>query len=44
MEIVYKSSAEKLLPIVEQAWILSQRYDAVIANPPYMGGGGMNAI
>lgn len=32
-----KGSAEKLLPIVEQAWILSQRYDAVIANPPYMG-------
>lgn len=38
-----KGSAEKILPIVEQAWILSQRYDAVIANPPYMGGGGMNA-
>lgn len=38
-----KGSAEKLLPIVEQAWLLSQRYDAVIANPPYMGGGGMNA-
>lgn len=37
-----KGSAEKLLPIVEQAWILSQRYDAVIANPPYMGTGGMN--
>lgn len=32
-----KSSAKNLLPIVEQAWILSQRYDAVIANPPYMG-------
>ena len=32
-----KSSAEKLLPIIEQAWILSQRYNAVIANPPYMG-------
>ncbi|MEQ1106433.1 BREX-1 system adenine-specific DNA-methyltransferase PglX [Acinetobacter seifertii] len=38
-----KASAEKFLPIVEQAWIVSQRYDAVIANPPYMGGGGMNA-
>ena len=37
-----KGSAEKFLPIVEQAWILSLRYDAVIANPPYMGGGGMN--
>lgn len=39
-----KGSAEKLLPIVEQAWILSQRYDAVIANPPYMGGKGLNPL
>ena len=31
-----KGSAEKLLPIVEQAWILSQRYDAVVANPPFL--------
>ncbi|MBE9401904.1 BREX-1 system adenine-specific DNA-methyltransferase PglX [Acinetobacter albensis] len=39
-----KGSAEKLLPIVEQAWFLSQRYDAVIANPPYMGGKGLNLL
>ncbi|MDP2286876.1 MAG: Eco57I restriction-modification methylase domain-containing protein, partial [Pseudohongiella sp.] len=28
---------------VHQAWMLAQRYDAVIANPPYMGSKGMNA-
>ena len=34
-------SGEK--PLVQQAWILAQRYDAVVANPPYMGSKGMNA-
>ena len=38
-----KPAAELLLPIVHQAWTLSQRYDSVIANPPYMGSGKMNA-
>jgi type II restriction/modification system DNA methylase subunit YeeA len=38
-----KPSAETLLPYVRQAWVLAQRYDSVIANPPYMGGKGMNA-
>ncbi|HEY8034492.1 MAG TPA: BREX-1 system adenine-specific DNA-methyltransferase PglX [Methylobacter sp.] len=32
-----KPAAKVLLPFVQQAWLLSQRYDAVIANPPYMG-------
>lgn len=32
-----KGSAEKLLPIVEQAWMLSQRYEIAVANPPYLG-------
>ncbi len=32
-----KGSAEKLLPILEQAWILSQRYEIAVANPPYLG-------
>jgi len=31
-----------LVPIVQQAWILAQRYEAVVANPPYMGSKGMN--
>lgn len=37
-----KSAAGTLLPYVRQAWVLAQRYDAVIANPPYMGSKGMN--
>jgi len=35
--------ADILLPFVNQAQILSAKYDAVIANPPYMGNKGMNA-
>ena len=34
-----KPAAKQLIDIVHQALILSIRYDAVIANPPYMGGG-----
>ncbi|KRN88807.1 BREX-1 system adenine-specific DNA-methyltransferase PglX [Ligilactobacillus ceti] len=33
---------ESLLPLVKQAEILSQKYDVVVTNPPYMGGSGMN--
>lgn len=36
------ADAGVLIPFIKQAWMLSQRYDAVIANPPYMGGKGMN--
>jgi hypothetical protein len=38
-----KNVAIELLPIFEQAILLTQQYDAVIANPPYMGSKGMNA-
>ncbi|UNH40847.1 BREX-1 system adenine-specific DNA-methyltransferase PglX (plasmid) [Moellerella wisconsensis] len=38
-----KSAAKQLIEFVHQALVLSIRYDAVIANPPYMGGKGMNA-
>jgi hypothetical protein len=38
-----KHAAVELLLIVNQAIVLVQQYDAVIANPPYMGGKGMNA-
>ncbi len=38
-----KQTAAILLPIVQQAIVLAQQYDAVIANPPYMGSKGMNA-
>ncbi|MEK6199125.1 MAG: BREX-1 system adenine-specific DNA-methyltransferase PglX [Psychrobacter sp.] len=33
-----RPAAKQLIDIVHQALILSIRYDAVIANPPYMGG------
>lgn len=36
-----KAAAKAFIPYVQQAWILAQRYDAVVANPPYMGNGGM---
>ena len=42
-DIFAQQSAQELLPLVQQAKILAKKYDAVIANPPYMGGKGMNA-
>lgn len=35
-------ACEKILPLVNQAQALSQKYDVVCTNPPYMGGSGMN--
>ncbi|WP_137241124.1 BREX-1 system adenine-specific DNA-methyltransferase PglX [Pantoea agglomerans] len=40
-DIPQKEAAVELIPYIQQAWILAQRYDAVVANPPYMGGKGM---
>lgn len=42
-DTMQQPAARALLPLVRQAIILAQRYDAVIANPPYMGSKGMNA-
>ena len=36
-------AATALVRYVQQAWLLAQQYDAVVANPPYMGGKGMNS-
>lgn len=36
-DTLQKASAKKLLPLLTQAILLSKQYDAVIANPPYMG-------
>jgi len=33
---------EALLPLVRQAEVLSQKYEVVVTNPPYMGSSGMN--
>lgn len=35
--------AEKFFAIAEQALLLSRQYDAVVANPPYMGSKGQNS-
>lgn len=42
-DAMQRSAASTLVPFIKQAWILALRYDAVIANPPYMGSKGMNA-
>lgn len=41
-DIFAQQSAQELLPLLQQAKLLAKQYDAVIANPPYMGGKGMN--
>lgn len=43
-EVQYQSmTAELLYPLVKQSQIMSQKYDAVVTNPPYMGASGMGA-
>ena len=37
-DLMTQPAAKVLLPLIEQAWMLSRQYDAVVANPPYMGG------
>ncbi|WP_407480852.1 BREX-1 system adenine-specific DNA-methyltransferase PglX [Acinetobacter baumannii] len=36
-DIFAQQSAQELLPLVQQTKLLAKQYDAVIANPPYMG-------
>ncbi|SEO08147.1 BREX-1 system adenine-specific DNA-methyltransferase PglX [Vreelandella aquamarina] len=43
-DMMQKAAAQRLVPVVQQAWVLAQRYNAVVANPPYMGSGGMNTV
>ena len=35
---------KRIASMVQQAELLAAQYDAVVANPPYMGGGGMNSL
>jgi hypothetical protein len=43
-DLYAKAAAQDLLPLVEQAQVLRMHFDAVVANPPYMGGKGMNPV
>jgi hypothetical protein len=36
------AAAEDLLVLLQQSQVLAMQFDAVVANPPYMGGKGMN--
>lgn len=41
-DLYAKASAQDVLPVALQALVLGMQFDAVVANPPYMGGKGMN--
>jgi len=43
-DVFAKTAAQDLVPLVQQAKILAMKFDAVVANPPYMGGKGMNGV
>lgn len=43
MVMWYDAAKDAVAQLIEQAVMLSQKYDAVVTNPPYMGGSGMNA-
>ena len=43
-DIFAQQSAQDLLPLVQQAKLLGKQYDAVIANPPYMGNKYLNSL
>jgi type II restriction/modification system DNA methylase subunit YeeA len=42
-DVFAQAAAQDLLPLVRQALLLAMKFDAVVANPPYMGSKGMNA-
>ncbi|MDO9558599.1 MAG: BREX-1 system adenine-specific DNA-methyltransferase PglX [Syntrophales bacterium] len=41
-DLLLNETHRKVLCAIDQAEMLSQRYHVVVANPPYMGSGGMN--
>ena len=42
-DMFVSEAIKRLGPLVRQAELLAAQYDAVVANPPYMGGKGMNS-
>ena len=43
-DLFVSDALKRLALLVRQAQLLAARYDAVVANPPYMGSGGMNVL
>ena len=43
-DMLVAEALECLEPLVRQAELLAARYDAVVTNPPYRGGGWMNEL
>lgn len=43
MAMRYDAAKDAVAQLIEQAVMLSQKYDAVVTNPPYMGSSGMGA-
>ena len=43
-DLYAQAAAKDLLPLVRQALALGMQFDAVVANPPYMGSGFMDAV
>ncbi|MDO7835107.1 BREX-1 system adenine-specific DNA-methyltransferase PglX [Sphingobium sp. HBC34] len=41
-DLLLREVQERVLKVLEMAEALSPKYHVVVANPPYMGGGGMN--
>jgi type II restriction/modification system DNA methylase subunit YeeA len=41
-DIYARAAADDLLPLVQQAQVLAVQFDAVVANPPYIGNKGLN--
>ena len=41
---MWSDALKRLAPLVRQAEMLTAQYDAVVANPPYMGSKGMNSL
>ncbi|MFZ1537740.1 MAG: BREX-1 system adenine-specific DNA-methyltransferase PglX [Chromatiaceae bacterium] len=43
-DLFVSDALKRLGPLVRQAEMLAAKYDAVVANPPYMGNGGMTGL
>ena len=43
-DLYAQAAAQDVLPLVQQAMVLGMEFDAVVANPPYMGIKGMNPM